>query len=156
MSPSTSVQVPATSKLYPESSAVEASAIAEATTGASFTAVYVIVNVPALADHASPSFTLKVNVTAPFALATGTYVSPPRLPTAISSPADTSAPPYLSVPVAGSVVMSTVTSASPESTSVYPQSLAVVVNVCVASSAIVAAPPVVVGASFTLVTVSTY
>ena len=52
--------------------------------------------------------------------------------------------------------MSTVTSASPESTSVYPQSLAVVVNVCVASSAIVAAPPVVVGASLTFVTVSAY
>ena len=91
MSPSTSVHVPSTSKLYPESSAVEASAIAEATVGASFTAVYVIVNVPAEADNASPSYTLKVNVTAPFAFATGTYVSPPRFAIAMSSPADTSA-----------------------------------------------------------------
>ena len=43
--------------------------------------------------------------------------------------------------------MSTVTSASPESTSAYPQSLAVVVKVCVASSFGAALPPEVVGAS---------
>jgi hypothetical protein len=47
--------------------------------------------------------------------------------------------------------MSTVTSASPESTSVYPQSLAVVVKVCVASSFGAALPPVVVGASLVFV-----
>ena len=45
--------------------------------------------------------------------------------------------------------MSTDVIVSPVSTSAKPQSLAVVVNVCVASSATVAAPPVVVGASFT-------
>ena len=104
-------------------------------------------NVPGEAAHASPSFTLKVKVTAPFALATGTYVRPPRLPTAISCPVVTSCEAYLRVPVAGRVVMSTVTSASPESTSVYPQSLAVVVKVYVASSFGVALPPVVDGAS---------
>ena len=84
---------------------------------------------PALADHASPSFTLKVNVIAPNASPTGTYVKPPRFPIAISSPAETSALLYLRVPVPGRVVMSTVTRASPESTSAYPQSLGVVVNV---------------------------
>ena len=105
-------------------------------------------NVPAEADNASPSYTLKVNVTAPFAFVTGTYVSPPRFAIAMSSPAETSAPPYLSVPVPGSVVMSTDVIASPESTSAYPQSLAVVVKVCVASSLGVADPPDVVGASF--------
>ena len=87
-----------------------------------------------------------MNVTTPFALATGTYVNPPRFPTAMSAPAITSAPPYLRVPVAGRVVISTVTSAS-ESTSAYPQSPGVVVKVWVASSAIVAAPPEVVGKS---------
>ena len=106
-------------------------------------------NVPALADNASPSYTLKVNVTAPLALATGTYVKPPRFPIAMSSPALTAALSYISVPVAGRDVMSTEVIASPESTSAKPQSLAVVVNVWVASSATVAAPPVVVGASFT-------
>ena len=111
--------------------------------------------VPALADHASPSFTLKVNVTAPLAFATGTYVMPPRLPIAMSCPAVTSALLYLRVPVPGRVVMSTVTSASPESTSAYPQSLAVVVKVCVASSLGEADPPDVVGASLVLVMVST-
>ena len=49
--------------------------------------------------------------------------------------------------------MSTDVIESPESTSAYPQSLAVVVNVCVASSATVIAPPVVVGASLTELTV---
>ena len=107
-------------------------------------------NVPASADNASPSYTLKVKVTAPFAFATGTYVSPPRFAMAISSPAVTSALSYLSVPVAGSVVMSTETIASPTSTSEYPQSLAVVVKVWVASSLGVADPPDVVGASFVL------
>ena len=86
-------------------------------------------NVPALADRASPSYTLKVNVTAPFALATGTYVNPPRFPMAMSSPALTAALSYMSVPVAGREVMSTDVIASPESTSVNPQSLAVVVKV---------------------------
>ena len=50
--------------------------------------------------------------------------------------------------MAGNDVISTVTSASPTSTSAYPQSLAVVVKVCVASSLGLADPPEVVGASF--------
>ena len=84
--------------------------------------------VPA-SDNASPSNTLKVNVTAPFALATGTYVTPPKLAIAISSPALTAALSYIRVPVPGRVVKSMETIVSPESTSAYPQSLAVVVNV---------------------------
>ena len=50
---------------------------------------------------------MKVNVIAPLALATGTYVKPPRLPAVMSCPAVTADPPYISVPVPGSVVMST-------------------------------------------------
>ena len=46
------------------------------------------VNVPALADRASPSYTLKANVTATIrALATGTYVNPLGFPMAMSSAA---------------------------------------------------------------------
>ena len=80
-------------------------------------------------ESASPSLTMKVNVTTPFASATGTYVSPPRSAIAISAPAITSSPAYLRVPVAGREVISTVTIVSLESTSAYPQSPAVVVKV---------------------------
>ena len=68
-------------------------------------------NVPAL-DNTVPSYALKVNVTAPFALATGTYVTPPRLALAISSPAETALPLYIRVPVLGREVKSIETKAS--------------------------------------------
>ena len=109
--------------------------------------------VPGEAESASPSYTLKVNVTAPFASATGTYVTPPRFAIAMSCPVVTSAPEYLRVPVAGREVKSTEVIVSPLSMSAYPQSLAVVVKVCVASSLAAADPPEVVGASFALVIV---